>query len=153
MNDHDGGWTLAARMVGNSWCHIDAKSVGTLGGPSQAKCAKLSDAAIKALYTERFWLSCGTKDPSRFGAIDDIKNFNTDPQVGNKKMTWSMTYGGKTYGGTDHSCCNFGDHNYHTPSIIYSIGKGYNGGNYTQEWGGCYNSQNGWFQSGFLYVR
>ena len=68
-------------------------------------------------------------------------------------MTWSMTYKGKTYSGTDNTCCNFGDHNYHSPHIIYSIAKGYNGGNYKKGWSGCYNNQHGWHQSGFLYVR
>ncbi len=153
MADNDGGWTLVARMVGKSHCHINANKVGTLTSTGQSGCAKLSDATIRSLYTDQFWLSCGSKDPHRFGKINDIKNFNTTAKTGDKKMTWSMTYKGKTYSGTDHTCCNFGDHNYHNPHIIYSIATGYGGGNYTKDWSGCYNNQHGWHQSGYLYVR
>lgn len=153
MTNNGGGWTLAARMVGGSWCHIDANAVGGLSSPGQSGCAKLSDAAIKALYTDQFWLSCGSTNPHRFGKIDDINNFDTTTKVGNKKMTWSMTYGGKTYSGTDEGCCNLGDHNYNNPHVIYSIATGYNGGNYKASWSGCYNSPEGWDRSGYLYVR
>ena len=153
MADNDGGWTLAARMINNSWCHIDADMVSSLTAPDQSGCAKLSDADIRALYTDQFWLSCGTNAPHRFGTINAISNFNTTSSVGNKVMTWSASYGGSTYTGTDHSCCNFGDHNYRSPHIIYSIARGYNSGNYTANWGGCYNSNHGWYQNGYLYVR
>ena len=153
MTSHQGGWTLVATMRTNSWCHINAAHVNVLMGPNQAPCAKLSDEFIRALYTDRFWLSCGTTDRERFGRIDNIGNFNTTSATGDKRVTWSMSYGGQQYTGTDHSCCNFGDHNYHNPHIIYSISRGYNGGNYTANWSGCYNSQHGWHQNGFLYVR
>ncbi|MBM4343497.1 MAG: proprotein convertase P-domain-containing protein [Deltaproteobacteria bacterium] len=153
MTNNGSGWTLAARMVGGSWCHIDANAVGGLTSPGQSGCAKLSDAAIKALYTDQFWLSCGNTSPHRFGKIDNIANFDTTAKVGNKKMTWSMTYGGPTYSGTDEGCCNLGDHNYHSPHIIYSIATGYNNGNYKADWSGCYNSPEGWHRSGYLYVR
>ncbi len=153
MTSNGGGWSLVARMVGGSWCHIDANAVAGLTSPSQAGCAKLSDAAIKALYTDQFWLSCGSTNPHRFGKIDNIANFDTTAKVGNKKMTWSETYGGQTYSGTDEGCCNLGDHNYHNPHIIYSIATGYNDGNYKASWSGCYNSPEGWNRSGYLYVR
>jgi hypothetical protein len=154
MTSNQGGWTLAARMVGGSWCHINANAVGSLTAPGQGSCAKLSDAQIRALYSDQLWLSCGTNTPNRFGKIDDIKNFNTDTSVGNKKMTWSITYNGPTYSGTDDTCCNLGDYNYTSSYVIYSIAKGYNGGNYTADWSGCYNSSSGgWHQGGFLYVR
>jgi subtilisin-like proprotein convertase family protein len=153
MTTNGGGWTLAARIVGNSYCHIDPNAAGTLTAPNQAGCAKLSDALIRGLYSDQFWLSCGTSTPSRWGKIDAIAKFNTNSSTGDKNMTWSETYGGATYSGTDDACCNFGDHNYHSPHIIYSIAKGYNGGNYTTSWPGCYNNLQGWGQSGFLYVR
>ncbi len=153
MTDNGGGWTLAARMVSGSHCHINENKVGTLTAANQSGCAKLSDAAIRALYTNQFWVGCGAASPSRFGTIDNISKFNTISATGDKKMTWSETNGGQTYTGTDHACCNFGDHDYHSPHIIYSIAKGYNGGNYTADWSGCYNSLHGWHQSGFLWVR
>jgi subtilisin-like proprotein convertase family protein len=153
MTNNGGGWTLAARMKQGSWCHINDAKVGTLTAPGQNDCAKLSDAQIRALYTDQFWLSCGSASPHRFGKINAIQNFNTTSGTGDKVMTWSETYGGQTYSGTDNTCCNFGDHNYHNPHIIYSIAKGYNGGNYTADWSGCYNSQHGWHQNGYLFVR
>lgn len=153
MTNNDGGWTLAARMVPGSWCQIGANASGALTSPGQAACAKLSDTAVKSLYSDQFWLSCGSATPSRWGKIDDIVKWNTTSSTGDKKMTWSASYGGATYGGTDDPCCNFGDHNYHTPSIIYSISVGYNGGNYKAGWDGCYNSLEGWSRPGYLYVR
>ena len=153
MTTNGGGWTLAARMIGTSWCHIDPSQVGALNAPAQGACAKLSDVAIKALYTDQFWMSCGSQSPARWGKIDKIANFTTDPATANKNMTWSTAYNGATYAGADDPCCNFGDYSYHTPSIIYSIAKGYNNGNYTASWGGCYNSLEGWGLSGYLYVR
>ncbi len=153
MTTNGGGWTLAARMVGGSWCHIGADPSGALTSPGQGTCAKLSDAAVKALYSDQFWLTCGTVAPSRWGKIDNIANWNTTSATGNKTMTWADKFGGATYSGTDHPCCNFGDHDYHSPSIIYSIAPGYNGGNYKADWSGCYNVAQGWAQSGYLYVR
>ena len=156
MEDFDGGWTLAARMVTGSWCHIDANDVGTVKDPTQTACAKLSDASIRELYGDQFWLTCGTVTPHRFGKIDNIANFDTTAKSGNKKMTWAATYKGATYSGGDDSCCNFGDHPYHNPHIIYSIAPTYNGGNYKADgnWSGCYNSVGGgWKQSGMLWVR
>ena len=153
MTNNGGGWTLAARMVNGSWCHIDANAVGSLSAPGQAACAKLSDQAIRDLYTDQFWLSCGTQSPNRWGKIDKIANFNTNATTGNKVMTWATTYGGAAYSGTDNACCNFGDYNYNPTTIIYSIAKGHNGGNYTAGWSGCYNSVEDWNQKGFLYVR
>ena len=155
MADNDGGWTLAARMVNGSWCHTgDVNAVGALTDPAQPACAKLSDAQIRDLYSDQFWLSCGTTTPERWGTIDSIANFNVNSSTGNKNMTWSRTYGGANYSGTDNSCCNFGDYSYGPGNlIIYSIAVGYNGGNYTANWSGCYNSSAGWHQDGFLYVR
>ncbi len=153
MTSHGGGWTLATRMVAGSHCQVNDNKVGTLTAADQAACAKLSDQAIRSLYTDQFWLGCGVATPNRFGTIDNIAKFNTNSANGDKKMTWSETLGGQTYTGTDHSCCNLGDHDYHSPHIIYSIAKGYNGGNYTADWSGCYNSLHGWHQSGFLWVR
>lgn len=153
MENNGGGWTLIARMKANSWCHIGANAAGTLTGPTQTACAKLSDAEMRTLYSDQFWLSCGTTTPHRFGRIDNIANFDTTAKIGNKKMTWSQTYNGATYKGTDDKCCNFGDQNYHNPHVIYSIATGYNGGNYKANWSGCYNNKHGWDQSGYLYVR
>ncbi len=153
MTDNEGGWTLVAAMRGNSYCHVEVEEMGNLTDPGQAACAKISDDEIRALYSDQLWLSCGSSDPHRFGRIDDIANFNSESPTGNKAMTWSMTYGGATYSGIDNGCCNLGDHNYHNPHIIYSIARGYNGGNYTASWPGCYNSHHGWSQNGFLYIR
>jgi len=153
MSSNQGGWTLVAVMRANSWCHINAADVNVVTHPQQAACAKLSDAYIRALYSDQFWMNCGTVNPTRFGRINNIANFNTNSAVGNKTMTWSMSYGGAQYSGTDHTCCNLGDHDYHNPHIIYSIALGYNGGNYTANWGGCYNNNHGWYQDGTLYVR
>ena len=153
MTSNGGGWTLAARMKGGSWCHIDVNKVGALTAVGQTDCAKLSDAQIKALYSDQFWLKCGTTTPHRFGKIDSINNFDTVAKAGGQKMTWSETYGGPTYNGTSDTCCNFGDHSYHNPHIIYSIAPGHNGGNYKADWSGCYNNQHGWGQDGFLMVR
>ena len=153
MTSHEGGWTLAARMKSGSWCHVNINAAGVVGEPNQASCAKLSDATIRGLYSDQFWLNCDGGTPNRFGQIDNIAHFNTHGTPGNKVMTWSETYGGPTYSGTDHSCCNLGDHNYHSPHIIYSISSTYNGGDYTANWSGCYNSTHGWHRSGFLYVR
>jgi len=153
MTSNGGGWTLAARMKNGSWCHIDVNAAGTLAAPNQNGCAKLSDATIRGLYSELFWLHCDGGTPNRFGSINHIDNFNTYGTPGNKVMTWSETYGGPTYSGTDHSCCNLGDHGYHSPHVIYSISSTYSGGNYTANWSGCYNSTQGWHRDGFLYVR
>ena len=153
MTDNDGGWTLVARMKGGSWCHINVNAAGTLSSPSQGSCAKISDEVIRKLYTDQFWMKCALTVPERFGKIDNISNFNTAGTPGNKTMTWSETYKGQTYSGTDHSCCNLGDHSYHNPHIIYSISSTYNNGNYTADWSGCYNANHGWHQDGFLYVR
>ncbi|MSP91095.1 MAG: hypothetical protein EXR79_04715 [Myxococcales bacterium] len=153
MTTNGGGWTLAARMKGGSWCHIDVAKVGALTATNQAACAKLSDVQIKALYSDQFWLSCGANTPNRFGKIDSINNFDTVAKTGGQKMTWSQTYGGAAYSGTSQTCCNLGDHDYHNPHIIYSIATGHNGGNYTADWSGCYNSLHGWSQDGYLMVR
>ena len=107
---------------------------------------------IKALYSDQFWLSCGTSSPNRWGRINNINNFSTTGS-GNKVMTWSETYGGSTYSGTDDVCCILGDHPYRSPHVIYSIATTYNNGNYTANWSGCYNSIHGWGQNGYLYVR
>jgi len=153
MGNAGGGWTLAARMVGGSWCHVDINAAGLLAAPNQPTCAKLADATIRSLYTDQFWLNCGSVTPNRWGKIDNINNFNLSSPTGNKKMTWSQTYGGTTYSGTDNACCNFGDYDYGSPAIIYSISTSWGGGNYKSDWSGCYNSKEGWHQSGFLYVR
>ncbi|MBM4344605.1 MAG: proprotein convertase P-domain-containing protein [Deltaproteobacteria bacterium] len=50
MISYGGGWTLVARMTNG--CMTDGNgAVGALTSPSQATCAKLSDAAINAIRT------------------------------------------------------------------------------------------------------
>jgi len=50
MTSSSGGWTLVSRPVKNCATY-DRAAVGTLTSPSQASCAKLSDAVINAIRT------------------------------------------------------------------------------------------------------
>ncbi|MDO8616237.1 MAG: fibrinogen-like YCDxxxxGGGW domain-containing protein, partial [Dehalococcoidia bacterium] len=48
MTSYGGGWTLVARMTNGCWTN-SRSSVGTLTSPTQAACAKISDATINSM--------------------------------------------------------------------------------------------------------
>lgn len=73
MDSHGGGWTLVARVKGDSTTHTTDAAIGTLTSPTQATTAKLADSVINAMTSNRAWVSIPDMKANFFASMAGIK--------------------------------------------------------------------------------
>ncbi|MCX6353805.1 MAG: fibrinogen-like YCDxxxxGGGW domain-containing protein [Candidatus Aureabacteria bacterium] len=140
MTTDGGGWTLVARVKGNSNAHKSTGEVLPLTAPDQSTVGKLSDSAINNIATELYRFQCNQTvlwydaNPHSFSTVGGDVNALTK---------YSTTYGGAWYEGLPNAqFCGLNGGNSPTNQQIFN---GPNGA-------GCYQDPS-YGQNGIMWAR